>query len=767
MKQLFLFLILSLIIINSKSQSFTLSGIVRDSLSEENLVNVLITDTKTGNKIKSNEYGFYSIKLTKGENSLIVEFPNYEEKIININIEQSSELNIKLQRQSIELQQIIVKGNKKTTTTEELPLARLQKIPSLAGETDVIKALIQMPGVSAGTEGSAGLNVRGGSPDQNLYLLDDVPVYNVNHVFGFVSVFNTDAIKSVKMYKGGIPSQYSGRSSSVIDMYMKDGDMHNFHGDISIGIISSKLLLEGPIIKDKCSFIVTARRSYIDILFRPFSKSIADNTITVFYFYDVNAKINYKINEKNRLFISFYSGQDKFFVKYNEIEKDSIELHQKYLQSISWGNITTSLRWLSILSEKISINTSLFYTQFNYLNKNEQNNEFLVDGQVSQKKYLYESGSGIQEAGFRTKIDYFLNNKNHIKIGATASYLIFKPSFSSEMYNDEYSELNKQHSSSTQQQNSLVFSTFLQDAVNFGFMGFDFGVNFNGFNINNKTYYFTEPRARIWISPVKSITIESSYSSVHQTIHLLTNSTIGLPTDLWVPATERISPISSKIYDAGLIFNISKKYTLSISAFYKNFNNLIQYKSGADFLDVATSWQDKTTNGKGWSYGLETSFEGNFKKMSISLSYTYMRSFRKFDELNNGNTFRYKYDRPHNFNFQVVYNLKKNISLSALWVVMSGQTATVATQYFMGSDNFPRPYIEEINNLRFPIYNRLDLAINIVKNKRKSKRIWSLGLYNVYNRLNPLYLTPSGQAGTYTGVSFSPIMPFVNYSIKF
>lgn len=753
--------------IAANAQKISISGIVKDSLSQENLVNVTIIDSQTGNSIKSNEYGFYSITVKQGEVSLIIEHFGYDSKTINLNLENNQKIDIFLNKQSIEIQQIIVKGNKKTTNIDELPLARLQKMPTLAGETDIIKALQQMPGISAGTEGSAGLNVRGGSPDQNLFLLDDVPVYNVNHVFGFVSVFNTDAIKSVKLYKGGIPAQYTGRSSSVVDMYMKEGNLQQFHGDLSIGIISSKLLLEGPIIKDKSSFIFTARRSYIDMLFRPFSKSIADNTITGFYFYDINAKINYKINEKNRIFLSFYTGQDKFYVKYNETQKDSIEINQHYLQTIQWGNLTGSVRWLSIINKKISMNTSVFYTQYNYLNRNEQKNEDIIDGLVVIKEYKYQSGSGIQELGVRNKVDIFVSNKNHIKIGGTFSYLTFKPTFSSEMYNDQYSELNKEFSSTTQEQKTMSFSTFVQEELNFGYIGFDFGININGLIVNNKTYFFKEPRARLWISPTKFITFETSYSSVNQTIHLLTNSTIGLPTDLWVPATDKIKPIKSNIYDAGFIFNISKNYYFGISAFYKNFDNIIQYKSGADFLDVKTNWQDKTTNGKGWSYGVETNFDANFNKTTVSITYTYLRSFRNFEELNNGKTFLYRYDRPHNINIQVLYKLKNNVSISALWVLMSGQTATVATQYFISNDGFPRPFIEEINNLRFPIYHRLDLGMNIVKNRKKTIRFWSFGLYNAYNRLNPLYLEATNVSNVYRGVSFSPIMPYLNYSIKF
>lgn len=544
--------------------------------------------------------------------------------------------------------------------------------------------------------------------------------------------------------------------------------MQKFHGNISVGLISSKIMLEGPIKKEKSSFLFTARRTYIDALFRPFSKSIADNAVTGFYFYDINAKYNYKISNKNRLFISFYTGKDKYFVKMEESDNESInQAHQ----DLKWGNITGAIRWLSIISSKVSLNNTVYFTKFDYNSSNYSLEEQIHDDEKLKKEYSYSTGSGIEEIGTKTKFDWFLNNHNNLKLGIDFSQKRFLPSFSSEYYNDEYSDLNIEKSSAKNVVEAVELSTYIENNIKFKKISANLGINFNGFYVNQKLYKYIEPRINTNFKITDNFNIQASYSNAHQYLHLLSNSSVGMPTDLWVPTTEKTQPITANIYDIGFNLKTNKKYNFAISGFYKTLNNLIMYKQGTVFLDIKTDWQNKITKGEGVSYGIECLVQKNKGVITGQISYTYSRSFRNFKEINNGNTFPYKYDRPHNLNIQAEYHINKNILFTTNWILMSGQNTTFSSQYqilsdyesFIGYGNYYYGY----NNARFPLYHRLDVAFNFTKKKTKKTRIWTVGIYNVYNRLNPYYIESSQFQDKITGVSFAPIMPFVSYSLKF
>ena len=766
--QLLFFLIISFAI-SLFSQNFTVSGIIKDSTSSENLIGVTVVEQNKQKFTTCNEYGFYSLSLPKGKNTVIFSYTGFENIILQLDLQKDTIINIDLFPQSVELQKIVISSQNKKMNTYNLLMGKISIMPVIAGESDILKILLLTPGVTAGNEGSASLNVRGGSPDQNLFLLDGVPVYNVNHIFGYFSVFNTDALKSVKLIKGGIPAQYNGRSSAIVDMYMKEGNMREFHGSFSIGLISSKFLIEGPIKKNKSSFIITGRRTYIDLLFRPFSKSIADNTVTGFYFYDINSKWNYKFSDKHRLFLSFYTGKDKGYIKTDEKINDNFQSIFKGHQNLAWGNITGSLRLTTILSSKFSVNNILFYTKFNYLSDNYSFEQKTINDIIKIKEYTYNSGSNIQDIGLRTNLYFYLNSSNTIKAGLTASQKQFSPSFTSEYYNDQFTEFNIENSSSETVINIQEFSVFIEDKIQLGFFNANIGVNFNGFNGNNKFYKYIEPRTSILLAITNNFNFQTSFTNVHQYIHLLSNSAGGMPTDLWVPSTENIEPISSNIYDAGFELNLPKGYSFAISSYYKSFQNLIKYRQGTNFLDIKIDWQNKVTIGKGFAYGLEFLFQKMQGKITGQLSYTYSRSFRVFEEVNNGKIFAYKYDRPHNLNIQTEFHIKKNILLTTNFVLMSGQNTTFATQRFVTSDlnGVSHSYYESYNNIRFPLYHRLDIAFNFTKHRIKTTRIWTIGIYNIYNRLNPYYLESSGRPNTLVGISFAPIMPFFSYSLKF
>ncbi len=753
------------------AQNSTISGVIKDAASAETLVGVTIVDENHKKYTTCNEYGFYSITLPNADVKLIFSFSGYREVVKDIKLYKDTVVNVDMPQLGVELQKIVISGTHQQVNSYNLPMSKVSTMPVVAGETDVIKSLVLTPGVTAGNEGSASLNVRGGSPDQNLFLLDGIPVYNVNHIFGFFSVFNTDALKSVKLIKGGISAQYSGRTSSVVDMYMKEGDLNKIHGKFTIGLISSKFLLEGPVKKNKSSFLITGRRTYLDVLFRPVSKFIADNTVTGYYFYDINAKWNYKLSDKNRLFFSFYTGQDKGYVKAeNFSSSDTVQLLNKVNQDIHWGNITGAFRWQSILSSKISMNNTFFYTKFNYGSLNYSLEQTSVKQDVKRKEYSYSTGSGIQEIGYKLKFDFFLSTSNMIKTGVNLSEKDFFPNFSSEYYNDDFSDLNIDKNTVAQEVKTQEFSSYIEDNIKFGFFNTVIGVNYNGVYVNKKLQTFIEPRVSAKIIFSDNVNLQASFCNVHQYIHLLTNSSVGMPTDLWVPSTDVIKPINSNIYDVGFDVQLDN-VSVYVSGFYKDFDNLIMYKQGTFFLDVKTDWQDKVTAGSGYAYGVEFSLQKLTGKFTGQISYTYSRSLRIFDEINNGNIFPYKYDRPHNFNLQAEYHINNNVLFSANWVLMSGQNATYSYEYYVvnnldNNNQFYR-YISGYNNLRFPLYHRLDVAFNFTKKRIHTTRIWSVGIYNIYNRLNPYYLESGIFPNTLLGTSFAPIMPFVSYSIKF
>ena len=772
MKKKILLLPILFIFINTFSQNYTINGIISDSLSSESIINAVVSIENTKKYSVANEYGFYSITANKGEVLLTTRIIGYKSKQIKFNLNKDTVLDIYLQKKDVEINEVVVTGNNKyQSNTYNLDITKAKRIPVLLGEKDLMKSLLLSPGISTGSEGSSNLYVRGGSADQNLILLDNVPVYNANHLFGFLSVFNPDALKSVKIIKGGIPARYNGRASSVVDIHMKEGDLKQFHSNISVGLLASKFTIESPIIKNKSSFILSARRTYLDLLFLPISKKVADNTLTGYYFWDINFKINSKINDKNRIFFSLYTGKDKGFVKLKEEKKENqIYNYSKGEQNLRWGNLTSSLRWFSIISPKISLNTALIYSKFKFQTINDYHKLTIYEQtDTSEQKYYYENSSGIQDIALKTNADFYLNNSNHIKIGGKIIYHEFYPSFTSEAFSDNYSEFNIEKTTSQNNIYATEFSTYLEDEIKFkSWFRTNLGVNFNGFFVDNNLYKSLEPRILFDFRITKKINVQTSYSKITQYIHLLTNSSVSMPTDLWVPATGKIKPIKSDIYDFGIVFN-NNKFLLSSSIFYKTGQNFIKYLPGINILEIETDWQEKVATGKGYSYGLELMLEKKYGKLTGWISYTYSRSFRTFENINFGKEFPFKYDRPHNLNIVVFYNFNKNISLAGNFILMSGYNTTFAEQHFFTSNligiNSSLDHYSTINNLRTPIYHRADISINFAKQKKRGRRIWSVGIYNFYNRLNPYVLETTDDS--LLGICIFPIIPSISYSFKF
>ncbi len=755
------------------SQKYTISGFITDSISNENILFANIIVENTNYYTTTNQNGFYSLSLPKNKYKIIYLFAGYSPYILEIEPIQDTTINIRLSKSDIVIEEVVVKAENKKINQIYTDLNKIEKLPVLTGEKDIFKSLQFTPGITQGTEGSSNLYIRGSSADQNLILLDGVPVYNSNHLFGFFSVFNTDALKNVNIYKGGIPAQFSGRASSVIDIYMKDGNMNKTTGEISIGLISSKILLEGPIIKNKFSYIITARRTFLDLLFYPFSKSIADNSLTGFYFYDANIKLNYKISDKNRFFISFYSGKDRGFMKYKNENKTSeyFKKEEEY-QNLQWGNHTFAIRYQSTFSKKITFNSNLIFSNFNFSTENNFYKLYIIPPVDSvEKNYNYLNSSGIKDFGGKINFDYYVNNANSIKLGINITEHYYFPSFTSEYFEDTDNDYFIEKTTANDTLNATEISVYLQDEIKLSdFLKLNLGINANSFYINKKLYKFVEPRFFLDFKISEKTNLQVSYSNINQYIHLLTNSSLNMPTDLWVPVTENIKPINSNIYDFGILHSFNEKYTSTLSCYYKTLKNLIQYKQGIIIFSTDEDWQQKITTGKGYTYGVEIALEKKTGKITGWLSYTYSRSLRKFQEINSANVFPYKYDRPHNFNLVINYKYSEKLFLSLDFVIMSGHVVTFAKQNFAGIEidgtpYNPFPYIDYFNNLRFPIYHRADISFTYQKQKNNTQRFWFFGIYNFYNRRNPYFLKPYNTK--LIGVCYFPFLPFVSYSIKF
>jgi len=789
-----LFLIINLVIVtchgisqeNEIKKSYTLSGYTSDSSSQEALIGTSIYLPELFKGTTTNSYGFYSITLPEGKYKIRFSYVGYKTITEEIDLNKNIMVNLHL-KSSNELDEVEIIANeveKDYESTEmgihSLTMKKLDKIPVLLGEKDLIKTLQLLPGVQSGSEGSSGLYVRGGSPDQNLFLLDGVPVYNANHLFGFFSVFNTDAINSVKLIRGGFPARYGGRLSSVLDIRMKEGNMNKFHGSGSIGIISAKINLEGPIIKDKTSFIISGRRTYIDLLAKPLiayiSRNKGDKTSGGYYFYDLNMKINHKFSDKNRLFFSTYLGNDRFYSKYEDnYTIESKKYENQYDVGLGWGNIISVIRWNLQLSPKLFSNTTVTYSRYNFNTEQKMNEKLITPDKTEDNVYLNSFKSGIYDISVKIDFDFMPTPDHYIKFGVGDTYHTFQPGgFQTKYSSGDSSVTNNQLSFDLY---AHEYHAYIEDDFKIGsLLKFNVGLHYSGFVFTNKTFNYLQPRlsARILLSSSSSIKV--SYSRMAQYLHLLTNPSIGMPTDLWVPASVNAPAEYSDQVSMGYFKQFNKGFKLSIETYYKTMYNLIEYKEGSSFFGVSKNWEDKIEIGKGESYGIEMLIEKKRGKTTGWVGYTLSWANRTFENINFGNTFPYRYDRRHDISIVIVHQLTKNIDLGLVWVYGSGQAVTLGfEEYYPGynsdiMDYEPITNIDSRNNYRTPAYHRLDLSANFTKKKKWGERTWSVGIYNVYNRQNSFYIyvdhRDNGEAFLQM-VSLFPIIPSVAYSFKF
>ena len=763
---------------------FSISGYVREKESRELLpgVNIYIPSLKAG--VITNNYGYYSISLREDNYEIHFSYSGYEPVVKSIQLSSNQIVNIDLT--GITLSEVVISGKMSERISESnrislvtLPVKQVKQIPSLFGEKDVFKALQLMPGVQKGSEGNCGLYVRGGGPDQNLIILDDAPVYNASHLFGFFSIFNGDALKSVELTKGGFPARYGGRLSSVVEMTMKDGNKQKFAGEAGIGIIASRLVLEGPIKKDISSFIISGRRTYVDVLTRPFMDKSERGG---YYFYDLNAKVNYDFGPKNKLYLSGYFGRDKFNIitSYEKNEKDEGGLY--------WQNATSTLRWNHLIGSRVFSNTSFMFSRYNL----KIYNFTKEDNQSYSLEYL----SGIRDLGIKYDLEYNVSPYYHLRAGINLINHQFAPSAIVEK-----DEAHLLYTSKKTIYESLEGGIYLENNFKYGDkLNANAGVRLSYFLADNKQYFSPEPRFVINYKLHNTISVKAAYAEMNQYIHMLSNTGIGLPTDLWVPSTNKVKPQHSHQISAGLAKDITPyDLVISLEGYYKTNDKILGYKPGASFmvLDDPTeaqnfTWQDNVTSGSGKSYGIEILIHRKAGKLNGWVGYTLSWTKLKFDELNFGEEFWARYDRRHDISVVGIYSISPKINFSATWVYGTGNAISLPLAEYPANPHQPwsnllelasGPYINsytnevtdygELNSFRMKPYHRFDLAFQFTKKKEKYERTWEIGVYNVYNRKNPyFYYTESDWEGQTTTsklkqVAIFPIIPSITYSIKF
>jgi hypothetical protein len=762
----------------------TVSGYVKDISSGETLIGASLALSGSSKGIGSNQYGFYSITLQDGTYSIVASYVGYISQLIVFSISADTLININMVPASTSAQDVVVTARKRNNNVRSaqmgniaLPIEQIKSVPAFLGEVDLLKVVQLIPGVRNAGEGSAGLYVRGGGPDQNLIMLDDAVVYNTGHLFGFFSIFNSDAIKNVSLIKGGMPAQYGGRLSSVLDISMKEGNNQQLQVDGGIGLIASRLSIQGPIKKDKASFIVSARRTYVDAIAKPFISKTSQFYGSGYYFYDLNAKINYKFNEKDRLYLSGYFGRDVF---------DFVNGRQSLKVKIPWGNGTGTLRWNHVFNNKLFGNTTAVYNDYKFSFRAAQNN------------FEVNVASGIKDVSIKQDFDFYPYSQHKFKFGALYTYHRFTPSVVSGRQDSVvFDPLNAQvkfaHEAALYLQDDWDINAKWKLNAGLRYSGFRqvgpnsiYTTDANGNRTDSivykkgqavKTYGGLEPRMTLRYAINSGTSVKASITRNLQYIHLVSNAGTTLPTDLWVPSTYRVKPQLSWLYAAGLFKNFrNNMYETSLEVYYKKMDNQIEYQEGYT-PNTLEDTENSFTFGKGWSYGSELFINKTKGRLTGWAGYTLSWTFRKFAALNFGERYPAKYDRRNDMTVVAMYTLNKKWRLSATFVYGSGNAASLPQRFYIIEGVLTQEY-SRINEYRLPAYHRMDVGAILTPKKnaqRKWKSEWVFSIYNVYSRQNPYFIYFDQSGSPYDGtlkiqakqVSLFPIIPAVTWNFKF
>ncbi len=787
MRLIFSVLFTSFLCLGLSAQKYSISGYIKDLSNGETLIGATAYVPSLAKGINSNEYGFYSLSLEPGEYVIEFSYLGYETITKNINLTQDVKLDAELGYASEVIDEIVVTAEAADNnvsdiqmSVEKLDIQTVKKMPALLGEVEIIRSLQLLPGVTSVGEGATGFNVRGGSIDQNLVLLDEAPVYNSSHLFGFFSVFNPDAVKDVKLYKGGIPARYGGRLASILDVRMKEGNSKNLEVNGGVGLIFSRLSVEAPLIKDKASFIVAARRSYIDVLAGPFLNE--DFEDTVLNFYDLTLKTNYNINDKNRLFLSGYFGRDNFGFG--------------NAAGFNWGNSTGTLRWNHLFSQRLFSNITLFYSDYDYK---------IAFGEDAVNRFDWNAS--IENISIKPELTFFLNPNNIIRFGGQSIYYTFKPGTAVGVSEGETRDI------SLDNKFALENGLYIENENNFdNGIKLNYGLRLSMFSyLGEGTAYFyednepgtrktvtgqetfdswesiqnyarLEPRFSIKLPLNEESSVKASYNRTAQYIHLVSNTIASTPVDVWTPSTNNIQPAMADQVALGYFKNFGDNvYELSTETYYKKTQHLVDYIDGADLL-LNEFLEGSLLDGKGRAYGLEMQLKKNKGKLTGWMSYTLAKSELFVDGINNNEWYPSRFDQIHNFSLTSFYEFNDRWSVSANFVYITGTPATFPTsRYEVGPYIVPHNANNTRNNLRIPAYHRLDLSATR-KGKKSSENDkwvgeWVFSVYNVYSKKNPFGIyfrqgdvVSPGQVQNTEAVRLSVIgnfIPSISYNFKF
>lgn len=765
---------------------YTLSGYIKDSQTGETLIGAYLyhQDNKTRGVV-TNEYGFFSLTLPAGTYTVEATYIGYTPKQFKVNLTQNQSLTVQLDPEGLLMKDVEIVARRKDEHVQstrmgvvELPVEQVKELPALMGEVDVIRTLQLLPGVKSGGEASVGFYVRGGGPDQNLVLLDEAVVYNTGHLFGFFSVFNSDALKNTTLHKGNMPAEYGGRLSSVLDVQMKEGNNQRYSAEGGVGLISSRLTLQGPIQKNKSSFLISGRRTYIDVLVKPFLKG-GDFEGNGYYFYDLNTKFNYQFSEKDRLFASGYFGRDVFDYK----SPDGFSFN------MPWGNATATMRWNHVFNSRLFMNTTAIYNSYNFA----ANSRF----QTFESQFY----SGIKDWNAKIDLDYFPSPMHTIKGGINYTYHTFTPyTFNAKVGDVQFSndDLNQQfaHEAAAYIQDDfsvgerwkfnvgLRASGYMQvgpyKTTEFADNGIPLDTITYGAGEKITTYGGIEPRFNGRYTINKSSSLKGGVAVTTQYIHLVSNAGSTLPTDLWVPSTAKTKPQRGVQYSLGYFKNLlDDHYETSVEVYYKDLNNQIEF-SEEYVPELGTNIEDSYVFGIGRAYGIEFFVNKRYGKLTGWIGYTYSVSERKFEELNDRQWFPTRYDRTHDISVVATYKLNKRWTTSAVWVYSTGNALTLPNSFYLIGGSLYTEYDMPRNSYRLAPYHRLDLSAvcQLGKNlDRNFKSELAISVYNVYSRMNPFFVYPNidATAAQTNGniavqlkqVSLFPIIPSVTYNFKF
>ncbi len=766
-------------------KNFTVSGRVTDAATGEVIIGCVVFDRTSNKGTTTNSYGFYSLTLPAGTVSLGTSYLGYDAFEQVTNLEKDATLNISLNAGAISLEEVVVKPESHNPLTSKVgainvPLTMIRNAPVLMGESDLMKSLQYIPGVQNSSEGKSDLSIRGGSPDQNLILLDGNPIYNVNHVFGFLSVFNTDALKNVTLYKSGFPARFGGRLSSVIDINTKDGDKERLGGSATLGLLAVKFNLEGPIVKDKTSFTLSARRSWADLFVGSLQKlDEVDDSRTNFFFYDLNAKIHHKFSDRTSIYFTAYNGLDKLKNTIRESPTNE-PMDESTKQNWKWGNTLFTTRLNSALSGKLFMNANLSYNQYMYNTSVDNRYSFEDEDGTKRRGNRYIGyDSGIRDYTSSIEFEYIPASTHYIRTGAQYVYHDFRPETISRSGGEEMN-INPTKVGANE------FAVYVEDDWDIvRRLKLNGGVRFSLFNVAGKTYSAIDPRLSMRLLLTDRISVKAGYSRMQQYIHLLSNNSLLLQADLWVPTTDKVKPMNSTQYSLGFCVAFPKLFDISVESYYKDMKNVIEYKDGASFSVSSGGWEEMVEAGNGRSYGVEVSMERRIGKTTGTLSYTWSKTERKFEGINYGEWFPAKFDRTHGFNISVTHKFNDKLDMTASWIFSSGNMMTIPLVSVV-RPNIPdlidpdSDYVTQLdhrNNYRMPPHHRLDIGMNFYPRKvRNSHRygVWNFSIYNVYNRMNAFQLFAETDMGRETDhvyklkqITMFPILPSISYTYNF